>query len=401
MECTLMLTNNLSNKSKPYFTQNSFKNFLTSSFMKKTFYIIICIILTLTIKTTVAQENTTQNVIILSNGDTIFSPQIVTNKMLTNQDEITYIDNQNNKQKLDACQVKEYYLRNEFFHSERIKSENICRLVTYEVGGYISFGLSYCSNGDMNFYVKKDNDVTSLEKHRYNLKSFFSNYLEGFDTFYAKYNVKLSYDYKTLAEFISAYNAYKFPDTYVFESVKTKEKGRFGIIASGGFVNTNISGFFEDKLNGGSFSIGIVPVTRYSRSYALYMPITYNAYSAKGSNTSIHWSSINFEPYLALSTIPKGKINFEFGAGIGALYSLNSYIDCSSLPIADQNNVKFNKMNFGTNLSFIANINRRLKAQLMYARYNSKSKSIKVSSPDDTSVSAHANNFRFMISYYF
>lgn len=368
--------------------------------MKKTLF-ILSIILVLTLKYSIAQKNISRNVIIFANGDTLFSPHISGNKILTNQDGITYADKQNAKQKLTACQIREYYLNNEYFHSVMIKSDKICRLITYEVGGYINFGLSYTANGDMNYYIKKDDEVTALEKHRYDLKSFFFGYLEDFDQFYSTYKVKISYDFKTLAEMISAYNAYKYPETYVFEQVKNKEKSRVGIIASGGFLNTNLSGYYEDNLTGASFSIGVDLETRYSRYMAIHTPLTYNTSSGKGSNTSSHWSTINFEPYLTYKPIPKQKISFEFGAGIGVLYSLKSYLDCSALTESDQNKVYFNKMNFGPNLSFIVNLSRKLKTQLMFTQYKAKTPNIKMSSVEDTSLKANTNNFRLMISYYF
>ncbi|MDO9258038.1 MAG: hypothetical protein Q7U54_21170 [Bacteroidales bacterium] len=368
--------------------------------MKKSL-LIISIILALTVKYADAQKNLSRNVIIFANGDTLSSPKIIGSKALTNQDGIVYIDKQNSMQKLTACQVREYYLDNEYFHSETIKNDNICRLVTYEVGGYVSFGLSYTSNGDMNFYVKKNDDVTSLEKYRFDLKSFFSTYLVDFDQFYATYKVRLSYDFKTLAQMISAYNAYKYPEKYVFEHVKNKEKGRIGIIASAGMTTTNLKGFYEDDLKGGSFSIGLDRESRYSRCFAIHMPLTYNVSTVKSSNTSIHWSTVNFEPYISLRTIPKKKINFEIGAGIGILYSLNSYLDGSSIPGSDQDKVTLTKAGFGPNFSFIANLDRKLKAQLMFAQYQAKSASIKVGSPEDTKVKALTNNFRLLISYYF
>jgi len=362
---------------------------------------ILSIILALTINYAVAQKNTSRDVIIFANGDTLFSPQISGNKILTNQDGIAYTDKQNIKHKLTACEIREYYFNNEYFHSVLIKSDNICRLITYEVGGFISFGLSYTANGDMNYYVKKDDEVTSLEKDKYELKSFFSGYLPDFDQFYATYKVKISYDFKTLAEMISAYNAYKFPEKYVFEPSKNKEKGRIGIIASAGLMSTNLTGYFEDNLKGGSFSIGFDRESRYSRCFAVHMPLTYNLASVKSSNTSIHWSTINFEPYITLRTIPNKKINFEIGAGVGMLYSLNSYLDVSKLPESDQDKVDFTKLSFGPNLSFIANLDRKLKAQLMFVQYQAKSLSIKQGSPEDTTVKARSNNFRLMISYYF
>jgi hypothetical protein len=285
-----------------------------------------------------------------------------------------------------------------------IKSDNICRLVTYEVGGYVSFGLSYTSNGDMNFYIKKNDEVTSLEKYRYGLKSFFSTYLVDFDQFYSTYKVRLSYDFKTLAEMISAYNAYKYPEKYVFEKAKDKEKGRIGIIASAGMTTTNLSGSYTGDLKGGSFSIGLDRESRYSRRFALHMPLTYNSSTVKSSNTNIHFTSVNFEPYLTFTPISRTKISFEFGAGVGLLYSLNSYLDVSALMEsgqADQNKVYLNKMNFGPNVSFIVNLTRKLKTQLMFAQYLAKTPNIRVSSSEDTSVKARTNNFRLMISYYF
>ena len=368
--------------------------------MKKTFF-ILSIILALTVNCAIAQNNTSRNAIIFANGDTLFSPPISGSKIQTNQDGITYTDKQNKKQKLNACQIKEYYLNNEHFYSVPIKNDNICRLITYEVGGDVSFGLSYTANGEMNYYVKKDGEVTALEKHRYDLKSFFSGYLDDFDKFYAAYKVKISYDYKTLAEMISSYNVYKNPDTYVFEQVKNKEKSRIGIIASAGFMSTRLSGYYSDNLTGVSFSGGMCIETRYSRYMGINIPLTYNIASGKGSNIESHWSTINFEPYLRFTPIPKKKISFEYGAGIGVLYSLSSYLDCTQLIESDLNTVFFSKMNFGANVSFIVNLSRKLKTQLMFTHYKAATSNIKSSSVEDTSLKAGSNNFRLMVSYCF
>lgn len=371
--------------------------------MKKALF-IISIIFALTAKYADAQKNLSRNVIIFANGDTLSSPKIVANKALTNQDGIVYIDKQNTRHKSTACQISEYYLNNEYFHSVMIKGDNICRLVTYEVGGYVSFGLSYTPNGDMNFYVKKDDEVTSLEKYRYGLKSFFSTYLVDFDQFYATYKVRLSYDFKTLAEMISAYNTFKYPEKYVFEKAKDKEKGRIGIIASAGITTANLSGSYADDLKGSSFSFGLDRESRYSRRFALHMPLTYNSSAVKSSTTNIQYTSVNFEPYLTFTPISQKKVSFEIGAGVGLLYSLNSYLNVSSLMEsnqADQSKVYLNKMNFGPNLSFIVNLTRKLKTQLMFAQYLAKTPNIRMSSSEDTSVKARSNNFRLFISYYF
>lgn len=368
--------------------------------MKKELLVII-IFLALVIGDTVAQKDTSNDVIILANGDTLFSPQIIKNKALTNQDQILYFDGQKRRQKLNASQVHAYFFNNESFHSELIKSDDLYRLINYEVGGYIGFGLSYTSKGDMNFYVKKNGEVIALEKYKYDLKSFFINYMLDFDQFYAKYKVKISYDFKTLAEMISAYNAFKYPDQYVFEPIMNKDKVNVGVIASGGMMNTNLSGYLNARLNGGSFSFGMDLETKYSRYFAIHIPMTYNMASSKATNISIHLSTLNFEPFLTLRTIPKKKINFEIGAGLGMMYSLNSYLDCSSLIESDQEKVKFNKLSFGTNLSVIANLDRKLRVQLMFVQYQTHSASIKKSYLGDTSVKARINNLRLMIFYYF
>lgn len=368
--------------------------------MKKAL-LVFCIILSLTMRNSFAQKNTNLNVIIFCNGDTLYSPKIMESKIHTNQDEIAYTDKQNTIQKLAACQIKEYYFNNEYFHSVMIKNDSICRLVAFEVGGYVSFGLSYTSDGDMNFYVKKDEEAVSLEKYRFNLDSFFSAYLENFEQFRKSYKVKISYDFKTLAEMISAYNAYKYPENYVFERAENKEKGCFGVTASGGLMNTTLSGYKADNMTGGSLSFGISLESVYSRRFAIYLPLSYNISSGKGTNMSIYLSTLNFEPYLSFRMLPKKKVNFEIGAGIGLLYSINSYLDCSSLPGSDQDKVKLNKMNFGPNISFMANLDRKLKAQLMYVQYQARSFNLMESSVEDTSVKASSNNFRLMLSYCF
>jgi hypothetical protein len=363
--------------------------------------IFLSIIIALIAKYSASQIVFPGNIVILAKGDTIRTPKIFKNKSLTNQDEITFSDYQNQKQQLKASQLKAYFCESGSFYSENIQSEDFSRLIRYEVGGYISFGLSYTSDGDMNFYVKKDEEVTALEKHKYNLKSFFQNYLPDYDQFISKYKTTLSYDFKVLAEMISAYNAYKYPDQYVFENYKNIESARLYAFASGGFLSSNVSGYFDDNLIGGSYGVGIDLESRYSRSLSIHLPISYYRASAKGSDATINISSLNFEPFLAIRGIAQQKTSFEFGVGMGVMYSLNSYINCSSVPGADQGNVNISKISVGPALNVISNINKKLKIQLMFISYKANSQNIQVSSPESTDVKIRLNNVKAMILYRF
>lgn len=369
--------------------------------MKNTIH-IISILFCFSMQGAFSQNNIKNDVVILVNGDTISIPEIINNGRRTNQDKITYIDIQKKKHELAVSEVKVYFVENGTFFSDKIKNIEQNRFIKYEVIGYISFGISYRSNGELIFYVKKDNEVTSLEEHKFKLMSFFSGYLIDFVKFYSQYKVKISYDLKTLAEMISAYNAFKFPDKYVFVKYKNKEPMRVGVFGSAGLMNAKISDFITGNLYGVSSSFGLDITTIYSRYFSFHLPVSYNKQSSKSSISSIHLSTLNLEPYLSFIPIPKKKFFYEIGAGYGMMYSFNNgYVDCSSIKESDQDHVKFNKISLGINGSIIANITRNIKVQLIYAHYNIRSFDIKIASPDDTSVKASINNFRFMVSYYF
>lgn len=79
---------------------------------------------------------------------------------------------------------------------------------------------------------------------------------------------------------------------------------------------------FRLDLKGSSFSFGLDRESRYSRRFALHMPLTYNSSAVKSSTTNIQFTSVNFEPYLTFTPISQKKVSFEIGAGVGLLYSL-------------------------------------------------------------------------------
>ncbi len=363
--------------------------------------LFLSIIMALSMKNAAAQNNTAKNIIVLVSGDTLTSVQIVKNKAFTNEDKIEYIDSHNHKQKLEASQITAYYYEKGIFYSEKIKNEGFNKLISYSVVGYIGLGFSYTSDGGMNFYTTKNEEVTALEKYKYDLEPFFRNYLDDFDNFYSKYKVKVSYDFKTLAEMVSAYNAYKYPEKYTNEKYSIKDAVNFSVFASGGFVNSAVSGYFKDNLTGSSYSFGFDLEAKNSRVMSIHIPVSYNKVSAKGSDVSIHFTTINLEPYMAFRGIPNNKVSFEFGVGLGLMYSLKSYIDCSSIAGSDQGNVDFKNLSVGPNISLITNINKKLKVQLMFVSYQTKSGNTSLLSPEDTSVKARINNLRAMISYRF
>lgn len=349
----------------------------------------------------VAQTDNSGNAIIFAGGDTLFSPQIIKSKLQTNQDQVVFLNDQKQKQKLNAEQVKAYYFNNESFYSEKIKDDNLYRLVSYEVGGYVSFGISYTQNGDMNFYTKKNEEVIALEKYKYDLNAFFHTYLEDFDTFYTQNKVKISYDFKTLAELISAYNAYKVPDKYVFVRYRNKELISVGLIGSAGVVFTNLSGYLKENMFGSSFSLGMELESKYSKNFAIHIPLFFNRIYAKTSNTSQVMYAIHFEPYLAFETMPQKNSSVEFGFGLGLLYALKSQLDFSTPSGFNEETVELNKLNVGPNLSITTTLSDKMKMQFLFAHYFARSSAVNQISLDDSSVKAAINNLRLVFVYYF
>lgn len=349
----------------------------------------------------VAQTDNSSNAIILAGGDTLFSPQIIKSKLQTNQDQLVYLNEQKEKQKLNAAQVKAYYFNNESFYSEKLKDDNIYRLISYEVGGYVSFGISYTANGDMNFYIKRSEEVIALEKYKYDLYSFFYNYLENFDPFYAQNKVKISYDFKTLAELISSYNAYKFPEKYVSVRYRNKELVSVGMLCSAGAVLTNLSGYMKENMFGSSFSLGLELESKYSKNVSIHLPLFYNLINSKASSTTQHMSAIHFEPYLAFETVPEKNNSVEFGFGLGLLYALKSQLDFSTPSGFNEETVELNKLNVGPNIRITTALADKLKMQFLFVHYFARSSAINQISLDDSSVKVGINNLRLIFVYKF
>ena len=369
--------------------------------MKNKCYLLLSVIILISI-TAFSQDKKFNDIIILKSGDSLQNQKIITGLKYTNNTLIRFADENKKEKNYKADQVRMYYQNDKAYYSEKLSNLAGNHFVSYEVVGYISAGKSISSKGNMLYYLKKDDDVVCLEEYKIKLYSFFLSYLPDFDAFYKTYRVPLSYDSKTIFEAISAYNAYKFPDKYVFVEYPNEEHARLSLFVSGGLMQAKIKGFFDDTQTGLSFSGGFDVSTAYSRKFGIHLPLSLVQMNAVSSKSSIHSTSLNLDPYIRYTPILPMKIKLRFGAGLGVMYHFkNTYLNTHDIPLADTDKTRFQKLSLGYNASIIFGIKKNITAQIFYTYHKATSLPIKYSSLEDTSVKIGINNIRFMLSYSF
>jgi hypothetical protein len=348
-----------------------------------------------------AQTNQSYQTILLTNGDTLSTPRIQKSRTQTNQNQIVYLDQQNQKHTLKAEQVIAYFNNNQSFYSEKLKGTDTHRFINWQVSGYAGFGVSYQPNEKENYNLKINEEVTSFEKSENNPEAFLRASLPDYDQFHRSYSKQVAYDFKNLAELVSAYNAYKFPDKYVFVKYKSKERLSFALIASSGISMTKVSGYLSDQLTGGSFGVGAELISRYSGKTALHIPMYYNRIFSSTSGNFLESSAIHFEPYLSFRIFPNLSVPLEIGPGFGVAYGWNAYLGFPNASGYDKGKVMLNKLSYGPNLQLTGKLNRSIAVQLMYSIYFAHSLPVNQVQIDDSSVKATINNFCLRLAYCF
>lgn len=347
-----------------------------------------------------AQSPRSETVIVFSNGDTLFSVSILKSKTYTNEDGITYLNTKKVKQKATSLQITSYGMDNDYFLSENVNNLETKKLISYQVYGYIKLGISYTSKGESNYYIKKENDVICLAEFRKNLQDFLSSYLSDFDLFYKNYSKNIAYDFKSLADVFSAYNAFKFPDKYVRETYQNKEKFQFGLLGSAGISVVKLSGFYTDVMPGPSFSAGIEFGSNYSPKFSIHSPLTFNYLIAKSEKSSTNLKTLGIDPYISYSLRKQNSNGIEIGAGLGVTYALGGILEQNVSNLSGSvSQVQFKKITFGPNIVASYILNSRLKLSMMY-KWNALSTSnLLPSSPEDSSLNAHFHSFRLLFIY--
>lgn len=272
-------------------------------------------------------SQTNSSYIVTISGDTIRNCEIKKNHKLTNEDQVTYIYN-NTRNSLPSNSIKSFFNGSELFVSELLKHEIKYKLISYLIGGTSSFGQAFSRKGKAIFYLKRSDtqEVVCLEDHKLNLLPFVQSFLPDFDAFYKTYNAKVYYEYKSIAELISAYNAFKEPSIYVPTKYKYRENIKFGMNASIGIGNLAFTNSQSDLNSLDNFSFGLNFKQFYTRNINFNFSISYNNSSFKGTNEDVYIKSISVNPNLGFSKALNSKLDITLKGGLSLSYNIDSYL---------------------------------------------------------------------------
>jgi len=374
--------------------------------MKRKFFncFLLSIILTYP-KYIVAQENLGQtpvvhSMIISAKGDTLRSKVIISSNKKTNEDQLTYLLN-DKEIVVTSAELVSFFDGTTTFYSRSIVDQAEKKLIKNVVSGPIYIGQSFKKNGTSAYYIKKENDdkFISLEKYEFNDESFLQSYLNDFADFKSKYHKKIYYDYKSLGEFASAYNAFKAPETYVPQKFDNTEKVKLGV-----FGSVNLSGIsFKDNSikfdKALSYSLGVSVVNQYSRMFSLDVLASYN-YSknkAKDQNIEAVIKTIGVEPSLGTSFFIRDYLCLKVDLGLVIYYNLNSGINLYDYG----SSVLIKGFNFGYSAGVETIYKSKYYAFLKYIKYNVKTNNFDPGGIESSSKKGKFSNFRLGVGYNF
>ena len=278
---------------------------------------------------TCAQSSQNKSVYIITNSDdTIRNCSIRKPHRLTNEDKVTYFYN-NTSHSLPSNSIKSYFDGSQLFFSELLKNKNKHVLISYIIGGPGSFGQSISDKNEIIYYLKRSDtqEVVCLEEHKYSLLSFLHGFLPDFDTFIKTYDAIVVYDYKSIAELISAYNAFKEPNTFVPVKYQFKQEAKFGINASLGLGNLELENGNRYYINENNYSFGLNYKQLYSRNISLNFSLSFNNTSFIGTIEDLYIKAISFEPNLVFTANIFPRIDIALKGGINLNYNIDSYLN--------------------------------------------------------------------------
>jgi len=346
------------------------------------------------------QAAVANSLIIYAKGDTLKSKVIISSNKKTNEDQLTYILN-DKEIVVTSAELVSFFNGTSTFYSKNIVDQTEKKLIKNVVSGPLYLGQSFKKNGTSVYYIKKENDdkYISLDKYEFNVESFLQNYLSDFADFKSNYRKKIYYDYKSLGEFASAYNAFKIPETYVPQKFENTEKIKFGV-----FGSVNLSGIsFKDnsiKFDYAlSYSFGLSVVNQYSRMFSLDVLASYN-YSknkAKDQNIDAIIKTVGIEPSLGTSFFIKDYLCLKVDLGLVIYYNMNSGIDLYD----NGSSVLVKGFNFGYSGGLEANYKSKYYTFIKYINYNVKTNNFDPGGIESSSKKGKYSNFRFGIGYNF
>lgn len=358
--------------------------------------VIFCLLLCSIIS--IAQNNTgleNNSIIIKVSGDTIKSPKLVSKQLYSNEDQVTYIFN-SKETVLKADDLISYFDGTIKYYSEEIKGIEGKKLITYTITGPLYFGQSLNKEGTATYYIalKDEKYFINLKTNADNINGFLKEYLSDFDQFKSTYRKRINYEFESLAEFASAYNAYKEPATYVAMDFEKPQVVKFGFYASYNLNKLKL----DDALNktaSPSLSIGMLFSNEYNRVFSLDMLATYNISGFEfESKEKVMLSTIGFEPSIAIRfQINNSQVKLNTGPII--YYNLGSKVQ---MP---QKEVNIKGFNLGYNIGASICLKSSYNFFINYLHYSLKTKNYFPQNLDSSAKKGSLTSYRFGVYYTF
>jgi len=315
--------------------------------MKKTiFCFLLALSFFLTSNYVVGQDDVKQknfNTIIKISGDTI-KPQIISKKPSeSNENQVTFKEG-NSVLILNAADIISYFDGTSKFHSENINGKEEKKLINYIVTGPLYLGRSISKDGQFTYYLTLEHakDMIDLGSKKYDIIGFLKTYLNDFEQFNKTYNKPIYYNYKSLAEFASAYNAYKDPKTYVATTYSNPETIKVGVLAS---INSSQLKFKKDNIseNATTFSVGLNFSNQFSRVVSLDIHSMLNLATFSYPEEEAKINTFEISPTLGLGFFLNEMLCIKVNAGVSMLYNIGSKVDIN----AEGRSVSIKGLNFG------------------------------------------------------
>ena len=306
--------------------------------------------------------------IITNSGDTIKKIKIIPDCKLTNLDQVTYkylISGKKNT--LESNRVKKFYNGKQIYYSINIHKTNSQKLLTYNTFGFLTLAYGYTSGKSMDYYIIKDNIAFDLSKNKSSLKEYFINEVGTDSNFISK--KKLHYDNKSIGEYVSSYNVYKYPEKY--KAVKYKSPGifNFGISAAYNFNNID---FDDSEMNYSqqySIYIGLDFNVEYNRFLTLYFRPNFQKSFFSNKSSNIFLNTIDLNIIYALTLFQKGEFKIKAGTGLAFKAFVSSYIDEIHYKHNDYNNLKIRSFSPEYGLFSFFDINKNISLSISYQFY--------------------------------
>ncbi len=308
------------------------------------------------------------NSIIKISGDTIKSPIIRTNHNESNESQVAFMQ-EGSVVVLKSNDIISYFDGASMYNSINIKGREEKKLINYIVTGPLYLGRSISKNGKFTYYIKLENDkeMVDLDLEKFDIVNFLKKYLIDFEQFKSTYKKAIYYNFKSLAEFTSAYNAYKDPKTYVAIKYKNPETIKVGFLAS---INPSQLKFKKDNINTNStaFTIGVNLTNQFSRSVSLGLLSSLNLASFNYAAEKTKINTFEIAPTLGVSYFLNETLCIKFSAGASILYNLGSKVDLTN----EDRSVSIKGLNFGYITGVSVEIKSKYALFINYSGYSFK-----------------------------